>query len=82
MVTNIPLVVHQMTGKYPGFPNYIFPMTFYSFRLLSPVVQLYWVLKHGTYLAQGWEETPVDLYHFFDEAEAFLWRWALSTSSR
>lgn len=24
------------------------PMTFYAFRLLSPVVQFYWVLKHGT----------------------------------
>jgi hypothetical protein len=26
-------------------------MTFYAFRLLSPVVQLYWVLKHSTFLA-------------------------------
>lgn len=23
-------------------------MTHYAFRLLSPTVQLYWVLKHGT----------------------------------
>jgi hypothetical protein len=47
-------------------------MTFYSFRLLSPVVQLYFVLKYGTYLAQRWEETPVDLYHFPDEGRGFF----------
>ncbi len=32
-------------------------MTFYAFRLLSPVVQLYWMLKHGTYLAQRLQAT-------------------------
>jgi hypothetical protein len=30
-------------------------MTFYAFRLLSPVVQLLWVIHHGTYLAQRWD---------------------------
>jgi hypothetical protein len=27
-------------------------MSFYVFRLLSPVVQRYWVFKYGTYLAR------------------------------
>jgi hypothetical protein len=26
-------------------------MTFYAFHLLSPIMQLYWVLKHGILLA-------------------------------
>ena len=30
-------------------------MSFYAFRQLSPVMQLYWVLQHGTFLAQRWE---------------------------
>ena len=48
-------------------------MTFYSFRLLSPVVQLYWVLKHGTYLAQRFEnEGGVNLYHCADGARGFF----------
>lgn len=47
-------------------------MTLYSFRLLSPVVQLYFVLKYGTYLAQRWEETPVDLYYFADKGRGFF----------
>jgi hypothetical protein len=29
-------------------------MNFYAFRKLSPVVQLLWVIRHGTYLAQRW----------------------------
>jgi hypothetical protein len=38
-------------------------MTFYALRPLSPVMQFYWVLKHGTYLAQRWEdEGGVNLY--------------------
>jgi hypothetical protein len=36
-------------------------MTFYAFRLLSPVVQLYWVLRHGTFLAQRWKATGVQV---------------------
>lgn len=48
-------------------------MTFYSFRLLSSVVQLYWVLKHGTYLAQRWDEDGgVNLYHCADEGRGFF----------
>lgn len=31
-------------------------MGFYAFRLLSPVVQLLWVIQHGTYPARRWEE--------------------------
>jgi hypothetical protein len=30
-------------------------MTFDAFRLFSSVMQFYWVLKHGTFLAQRWE---------------------------
>jgi hypothetical protein len=48
-------------------------MTFYAFHLLSPVVQLYWVLNHGTYLAQRWEdEGGVNLYHLPDEGCGFF----------
>ena len=49
-------------------------MTFYAFRLLSPVVQLYWVLKHGTFLAQRWEadDKGVNLYHCADEGRGFF----------
>jgi hypothetical protein len=48
-------------------------MTFYAFRLLSPVVQLYWVLHRGTYLAQRWDdESGVNLYHCEDEGRGFF----------
>ena len=48
-------------------------MSFYAFRLLSPVVQLYWVLRHGTYLAQRWEsQGGVNLYHLADEGRGFF----------
>jgi hypothetical protein len=48
-------------------------VSFYSFRLLSPAVQLYWVLKHGTFLAQRWEdEGGVNLYHCADEGRGFF----------
>jgi hypothetical protein len=49
-------------------------MTFYAFRLLSPVVQLYWVLKHGTFLAQRWEadDDGINLYHCADEGRGFF----------
>lgn len=48
-------------------------MSFYAFRLLSPVVQLFWVLKHGTYLAQRWDdESGVNLYHCTDEGRGFF----------
>jgi hypothetical protein len=36
-------------------------------------VQFYWVLKHGTYLAQRWDEDGgVNLYHCADEGRAFF----------
>jgi hypothetical protein len=42
-------------------------MTLYSFKLLSPTVQLYWALQQGTYLAQRWEdEGGINLYHCAD----------------
>lgn len=47
-------------------------MSYYAFRAFSPVMQLYWVLKHGTYLAQRWEEQPVNLYHCADEGRGFF----------
>lgn len=49
-------------------------MTFYAFRMLSPVVQLYWVLKHGTFLAQRWEadDDGINLYHCADEGRGFF----------
>ena len=41
---------------------------FYAFHLLSPVVQLSWVLQRDTYLAQRWEqERSSTLYHCIDE---------------
>jgi hypothetical protein len=48
-------------------------MNFYAFRLLSPVMQLVWVLRHGTYLAQRWDdESGVNLYHCADEGRGFF----------
>lgn len=48
-------------------------MSFYSFRLLSATVQLYWVLRHGTYLAQRWEDQGgVNLYHCTGDGRGFF----------
>jgi hypothetical protein len=48
-------------------------MNFYAFRVLSPVMQLVWVLRHGTYLAQRWDdESGVNLYHCADEGRGFF----------
>ena len=47
-------------------------MTFYIFRLFSPVVQLYWVLKHGTFLAQRWEADNGVNHHCADEGRGFF----------
>ena len=48
-------------------------MSFYHFRLLSPVVQLYWVLRHGTFLASRWEnEGGVNLYHCGGDGRGFF----------
>jgi hypothetical protein len=37
------------------------------------MMQFYWVLKHGTYLAQRWEadDDGVNLYHVAEEGWAF-----------
>ena len=39
-----------------------------------PLVQLYWVLRHGTFLAQRWEagDEGVNLYHCADEGRGFF----------
>lgn len=48
-------------------------MNLYSFRLLSPVVQVYWVLRYGTFLAQRWEsQGGVNLYHCADDGRGFF----------
>lgn len=48
-------------------------MNFYAFRKLSPVMQLYWVIHHGTYLAQRWDdESGVNLYHCADDGRGFF----------
>jgi hypothetical protein len=49
-------------------------MTFYAFRRLSSVVQLYWVLKYGTFLAKRWEadDDGVNLYHCADGGRGFF----------
>jgi hypothetical protein len=48
-------------------------MNFYAFRKLSPVVQLLWVIRHGTFLAQRWDdESGVNLYHCADEGRGFF----------
>jgi hypothetical protein len=46
-----------------------------AFRRLSLVVQLYWVLKYGTFLAKRWEadDDGVNLYHCADEGRGGLW---------
>ncbi|TDN39264.1 hypothetical protein E4631_15670 [Hymenobacter sp. UV11] len=44
-----------------------------QFRRFSPVVQLYWVLKYGTFLAQRWEtEGGVNLYHLPNEGRGLF----------
>ena len=44
-----------------------------QFRLLSPIVQLFWVMQHGTFLAQRWEEEEgVNRYYYVDEGRSFL----------
>jgi hypothetical protein len=48
-------------------------MGFHAFQLLSPVVQLFWVIKHGTYLAQRWDdERGVNLYHCAGDGRGFF----------
>jgi hypothetical protein len=48
-------------------------MSLYAFKLLSPLVQLLWVIKHGTYLAQRWDdESGVNLYHCAGDGRGFF----------
>jgi hypothetical protein len=48
-------------------------MTLHAFQQLSPVVQLLWVIKHGTFLAQRWEqEGGVNLYHCAGDGRGFF----------
>ena len=48
-------------------------MNFYAFLRISPVMQLYWVIHHGTYLAQRWDdESGVNLYHCADDGRGFF----------
>lgn len=48
-------------------------MNLSAFRNLSPGRQLYWVIHHGTYLAQRWDdERGVNLYHCTDDGRGFF----------
>jgi len=48
-------------------------MFLHAFQLLSLVVQLFWVIKHGTYLAQRWDdESGVNLYHCAGAGRGFF----------
>jgi hypothetical protein len=48
-------------------------MNFNAFQKLSLVVQLLWVIRHGTYLAQRWDdESGVNLYHCEDDGRGFF----------
>ncbi|MGI4862591.1 MAG: hypothetical protein ACRYFZ_01620 [Janthinobacterium lividum] len=49
-------------------------MSLHQFQQFSPVMQLYWVLRHGIFLAQRWEEATggVNLYHLLDEGRGFF----------
>jgi hypothetical protein len=48
-------------------------MSLQAFQQLSPVMQLYWVLHHGTYLAHRWDdERGVNLYHYSDDGRGFF----------
>lgn len=47
-------------------------MSFCAFLLLSPDAQLYWVFKHGTYLAHRGGEVGTNLYHCADNGRGFF----------
>ena len=48
-------------------------MSLYAFQQFSPVMQLYWVLKWGTFLANRWEqEGGVNLYHCAGDGRGFF----------
>ena len=64
---------HEKSPDHPAGASFA-PMSFYAFRQLSPVMQLYWVLKHGTFLAQRWEadDEGVNLYHIAGDGRGFF----------
>jgi hypothetical protein len=35
-------------------------MSLHAFRKFSPVMQLYWVLKHGTFLTHRWDAVSTE----------------------
>jgi hypothetical protein len=48
-------------------------MTLYLFKLLSGEVQLRYVLQHGTFLAQRWEDADgINLYHLPNAGRGFF----------
>lgn len=48
-------------------------MTHYALTQLPPALQLIWVLRKGTLLAQRWEEDGlVKLYHLPDKGRGFF----------
>jgi hypothetical protein len=48
-------------------------MSFHAFQAFSPVMQLHWVIYHGTYLAQRWDdESGVNLYHCAGDGRGFF----------
>lgn len=48
-------------------------MSLHAFQSLSAVVQLVWVIKHGTFLANRWEqEGGVNLYHCAGDGRGFF----------
>jgi hypothetical protein len=48
-------------------------MSLYAFQQFSPVMQLYWVLHHGTFLANRWDgERGINLYHCAGDGRGFF----------
>lgn len=48
-------------------------MSLHQFQQFSPVVQLLWVIKRGTYLANRWEDDGgVNLYHCAGDGRGFF----------
>ena len=48
-------------------------MSRYAFQQFSPVVQRYWVLHHGTFLAnRGDDESGVNLYYCAGDGRGFF----------
>lgn len=48
-------------------------MSRYAFQQFSPVVQRYWVLHHGIFLANRWDdESGVNLYYCAGDGRGFF----------